>query len=58
MSPRLTTAESLALVLANAERGAPASELVAWEVLESGERPTRQYQARFLYADGTLRTYP
>lgn len=58
VSPRLTTAEQLALVLANAERGAPASNLIAWEVLETGNRPTRQYQARFHYADGSLRTFP
>lgn len=53
VSPRQTTAEALAEVARNAERGRPASDLIAWEVLESGERPTRKYAARFLYADGS-----
>lgn len=57
VTPCLTTAEGLALVAANAERGQPASNLVAWEVLESGTRPTRKYEARFTYADGSLRTF-
>ena len=56
VTPRLTTAEQLALVLANAERGRVAADLVAWEVLETGTRPTRKYEARFMYADGSLRT--
>jgi len=57
VSPRLTTAEQLAEVARNAERAIPgATDLEAWEVLETGNRPTRKYEARFLYADGSLRT--
>ena len=56
VSPRLTTAESLAAVLANAQRGRPgARDLEAWEVLESGDKPTRKYEARFIYSDGSQR---
>jgi len=59
VSPRLTTAEALAEVARNAERATPgAVDLVAWEVLETGNRPTRKYEARFSYTDGSLRTYP
>jgi hypothetical protein len=58
VTPRLTTAEALALVASNAERGSPAADLVAWEVLESGARPTRKYEARFRYADGSLHIFP
>ena len=56
-APPAPPVDALAVIALAHERGKPVGDLIAWEVLETGTRPTRRYEARFHYADGSLRTF-
>lgn len=57
VTPRLTTAQAIAQVLADAERGRPAQEMLSVRHSTTGSSPAAKHSVTFGYLDGSSVTF-